>query len=108
MTQRWYAFGRQVCITSGFGDQILASGMNRRSNFRVCPNSDAAFYFGYCIKRKPGVDRDGLLAALNSDDMDFYIRQIGRPYQGGWRSCAKSFIKDFPAPSGIAKQVVRT
>lgn len=98
---RWYAFGRQVSITSGFGDKILTSGMNRRPNFQVCPNPDATFYSGYCVKPKPGVDRDDLLAALNSDAMDFYIRQIGRPYQGGWRSYAKSFIRDFPVPAGI-------
>ena len=98
---RWYAFGRQVSITSGFGDKILTSGMNRRPNFQVCPNPDATFYSGYCIKPKPGVDRDGLLAALNSDAMDFYIRQTGRPYQSGWRSYAKSFIKDFPVPASI-------
>ena len=104
---RWYAFGRQVSITSGFGDKILTSGMNRRPNFQICPNPDATFYSGYCIKPKPGVDRDGLLAALNSDAMDFYIRQTGRPYQGGWRSYAKSFIKDFPVPAGIATQLVR-
>ena len=102
---RWYAFGRQVSITSGFGNKILTSGMNRSPRFQICPDPDATFYSGYCVKPKPGVDRDGLLAALNSDDMDFYIRQTGRPYQGGWRSYAKSFIKDFPVPAGIATQV---
>ncbi len=104
---RWYAFGRQVSITSGFGDKILTSGMNRSPRFQVCPDPDATFYSGYCVKPKPGVDRNGLLAALNSDDMDFYIWQTGRPYQGGWRSYAKSFIKDFPVPADIAAQVVK-
>ena len=98
---RWYAFGRQVSIVSGFGDKILTSGMNRRPNFQVCPNPDATFYSGYCVKPKPGVDRKRLLSALNSDDMDFYIRQTGRPYQGGWMSYAKSFIKDFPVPADV-------
>lgn len=98
---RWYAFGRQVAIVSGFGDKILTSGMNRHPNFQVCPNPDATFYSGYCVKPKPGVDRKRLLSALNSDDMDFYIRQTGRPYQGGWMSYAKSFIKDFPVPADV-------
>ena len=47
------------------------------------------------------MDMGRLLAALNSDDMDFFIRHTSRPYQGGWRSYAKSFIKDFPMPLGV-------
>ena len=95
---RWYAFGRHVSITSGFGDKILTSGMNRRPNFQPCPDPAATFYSGYCIKAKPGVDQARLLDALNSDDMEFFIRQTSRPYQGGWMSYAKSFIKDYPVP----------
>ena len=98
---RWYAFGRQVSILSGFGDKILTSGMNRQPNFQVCPDPKATFYGGYCVKPRAGVHRQRLLAALNSDDMDFYIRQTGRPYQGGWMSYAKSFICDFPVPAAV-------
>ncbi len=98
---RWYAFGRQVSITSGFGDKILTSGMNRRPNFQRCPDPAATFYSGYCIKPEPGVDQGGLLDALNSDDMEFFIRHTSRPYQGGWMSYAKSFIKDFPVPQSV-------
>ena len=98
---RWYAFGRHVSITSGFGPKILTSGMNKRPNFQLCPDPDATFYSGYCVKPRPGVDLEKLLAALNSDDMDFYIRQTSRPYQGGWMSYAKSFIKDFPVPRSV-------
>ena len=98
---RWYAFGRQVSITSGFGPKILTSGMNRRPNFQLCPDPDATFYSGYCIKPKAGVDTGRLLNTLNSDDMDFFIRHTSRPYQGGWMSYAKSFIKDFPVPQSV-------
>ena len=98
---RWYAFGRHVSITSGFGPKILTSGMNKRPNFQLCPDPDATFYSGYCVKPEPGIDPEKLLAALNSDDMDFFIRQTSRPYQGGWMSYAKSFIKDFPVPQSV-------
>ena len=95
---KWYAFGRQVSLVSGFGEKILTSGMNREPNFQICPNADATFYSGYCVKPKPtmNIDMDSLLAVLNSDDMDFFIRRRSRPYQGGWMSYAKSFIQDFP------------
>lgn len=43
---------------------------------------------------------DELLGALNSDDMDFFIKSVSRPYQGGWMSYAKSFIEKFPVAVG--------
>ena len=98
---KWYGFGRHVSIISGFGDKILTSGMNRHPNFQLCPNPEATFYSGYCIKPKQTVDMTVLRDVLNSDDMDFFIRQTSRPYQGGWMSYAKSFIKDFPVPESI-------
>ena len=98
---RWYAFGRHVSITSSFGPKILTSGMNKRPNFQICPDPDATFYSGYCVKPEPGVDPEKLLEVLNSDDMDFFIRHTSRPYQGGWMSYAKSFIKDFPVPQSV-------
>ena len=100
---RWFAFGRHVSITSGFGPKILTSGMNRQPNFQLCPDPAATFYSGYCIKPKAGVDTERLLDALNSDDMDFFIRNTSRPYQGGWMSYAKSFIKRFPVPQSVVK-----
>ena len=99
--QKWYAFGRPVSILSGFGDKILTSGMNRLPNFQRCPNPEATFYSGYCIKPKAGIDADALLPALNSEDMEFFIRQTSRPYQGGWRSYAKSFIQNYPVPAAL-------
>ena len=96
--KRWYGFGRRVSLVSGFGDKILTSGMNKRPNFQQCPDPNATFYSGYCIKPKPdsGIGLAELLESLNSDDMDFFIRNTSRPYQGGWMSYAKSFIEKFP------------
>ena len=97
---RWHGFGRQVSIVSGFGDKILTSGMNRYPNFQKCPDPDATFYGGYCVKPKPHVDMGRLLQSLNSSDMDFFIKTTSRPYQGGWMSYAKSFIENFPVDTG--------
>ena len=97
---RWHGFGRQVSIVSGFGDKILTSGMNRYPNFQKCPDPNATFYGGYCVKPKPHVDMGGLLQSLNSSDMDFFIKNTSRPYQGGWMSYAKSFIENFPVDTG--------
>lgn len=96
---KWYGFGRKVSIVSGFGPKILTSGMNRTPNFQICPDPNATFYSGYCIKPKYPISFELLLESLNSDDMEFFIRRVSRPYQGGWMSYAKSFIKNFPVPA---------
>ena len=40
----------------------------------------------------------GSRPALNSEAMAGFIRATSRPYQGGWFSYAKSFIRSFPVP----------
>ena len=102
--KRWHGFGRHVSIVSGFGEKILTSGMNKRPNFQQCPDPAATFYAGYCVKPKYPMDMDWLTDALNSDDMDFFIRNTSRPYQGGWRSYAKAFISEFPLPPDAASR----
>jgi len=100
---RWYAFGREFGLTETFGDKLITSGMNQRPNFQKCPAPEYTFYSGYCVKPKPGVDPDALLAALNSADMEFYIRHTSRDYQNGWKSYAKSFIQDYGIPAAVAE-----
>lgn len=99
---RWYAFGREFGLTTTFGDKILTSGMNKKPNFQKCLAPQYTFYAGYCVKPKAGLGIDALLSALNSDDMEFYIRHTSRDYQNGWKSYAKSFIQDYGIPAEIA------
>ena len=99
--RRWYGFGRQVSIVSGFGDKLLTSGMNRAPNFQRCLDPRATFYSGYCVKPRMPLDWNALEAALNSRAMAEFIRTTSRPYQGGWYSYAKSFIQSFPVPRAV-------
>lgn len=97
---RWYGYGRDVSIVSGFGEKILSSGMNLKPNFQLCPDPKSTFYSGYCVKPKSGYNLhlQHLIQVLNSDDMAFFIRKTSQPYQGGWMSYAKSYIQEFPVP----------
>ena len=99
--RKWHGYGREVSITSCFGEKLLTSSMNPRPNFQLCPDPDALFYSGYCVKPKPGVSTARLLDELNSETMERYIRLTARPYQGGWYSYAKSTIQNFPLPARI-------
>lgn len=96
--ERWYAFGREFGLSSTFGDKLLTSGMNKTPNFQICPAPEYTFYAGYCVKPKANVNINDLLAALNSAEMEFYIRCISRDYQNGWKSYAKGFIQDYGVP----------
>ncbi|MCY4005983.1 MAG: Eco57I restriction-modification methylase domain-containing protein [Rhodobacteraceae bacterium] len=93
---KWYGFGRDVSILSGFGEKILTSGMNAAPNFQKCSDPESLFYSGYCVKPRPGVPIDVLLGELNGADMARYIRLVSRPFRNGWFSYAKTYIQDFP------------
>lgn len=98
---RWYGFGREVSIVSGFGKKILTAAMNKEPNFQYCNDSDSLYYSGYCVKPKSGVSVNILMRELNSKKMERFIKMTSRPYQSGWYSYAKSFIQSFPVTEEV-------
>ena len=99
----WYAFGRATALVDGFGPKLVTPAISLRPNFQSVRNEDATFYSGYCVKTGPGVDRDALLRELNSEDMEFYISKVSRPYRSGYMSYSKTYIQNFPVPAGLAR-----
>ena len=98
----WYGYGRGVSIVSGFGEKLLTSSINPKPNFQKCDDPDALFYSGYCVKPKnENIDIDALLAELNSEKMERYIRLTSSPFQGGWFSYAKKYIQSFPVTERV-------
>lgn len=99
--RKWYGYGREVSIVTGFGEKILTSGMNPAPNFQECPDPNALFYSGYAVKPKPGVSLSALLDEINSEEMDRFIRLVSRPYRNKWYSYAKCFIQEFPVTERV-------
>lgn len=93
----WYAFGRTQGLTSTFGEKLLTSNMNKKPNFVHCKETDSTFFAGYQVKPK-NMSLNLLKKILNSKIMEDYIYLKSKSYQGGWKSYAKSFIKDFSIP----------
>ena len=89
----WYAFGRSQGLDTSFGKKILVSPLSLKPNFIVWEKEEYSFYAGYCIKFKGDLHR--LVRQLNSEDMEFYIKYVGRDYQNGYKSYAKSSISNF-------------
>jgi predicted RNA methylase len=91
----WYAFGRSQGLSTSFGEKIIFSPMNCKPNFIYCPNPEATFYSGYCIKEINGCSIEKLLVQLNSDRMDKFISASSRDFRGGWKAYNKKIIENF-------------
>ncbi len=100
----WYAYGRNVGITSTFGKKIITSGMNARPNFQICEDADTLYYSGYGIKPRYDIPLEDLQAVLNSEKMDTFIRRVSQPFRDGWFSYAKRYIQQFPLPQHIVRK----
>ena len=101
---KWYGYGREVGIKTGFGRKILTSSMNPEPNFQICEDPDTLFYSGYCIKPRNGVSLTALQAVLNSDEMRQHIEALSQPFRGGWFSYAKRYIQEFPIPPHLMQK----
>lgn len=96
--EEFYAFGRNQGLKTSFGKKIITSTMNITPRFYVIEDEKISFYAGYCIKPKKNTDLYELCEALNSDLMKEHISLISKSYRGGYKSYAKSFLKDFVHP----------
>jgi adenine-specific DNA-methyltransferase len=104
--EEFYAFGRNQGLKTSFGKKIITSTMNIAPHFYVIEEEKTSFYAGYCVKPKNNVNLYELCEALNSDFMKEHIRSVSKSYRGGYKSYAKSFLKDFVHPQFYKAQPV--
>jgi len=102
--EEFYAFGRNQGLKTSFGKKIITSTMNLSPRFYVIEDEKTSFYAGYCIKPKNDIDLYKLCEALNSSLMGEYINSVSKSYRGGYKSYAKSFLKDFVHPQFYKSQ----
>lgn len=96
--EEFYAFGRNQGLKTSFGKKIITSTMNLSPRFYVIEDEKTSFFAGYCVKPKNNINIYELCEALNSDLMKEYIDSVSKSYLGGYKSYAKSFLKDFVHP----------
>ena len=96
--EEFYAFGRNQGLKTSFGKKIITSAINLTPRFYVIEDENTSFYAGYCVKPKNNINLYDLCEALNSSLMEEYIDFVSRSYRGGYKSYAKSFLKDFTHP----------
>lgn len=96
--EEFYSFGRNQGLKTSFGKKIITSTMNIAPRFYVIEDEKTSFYAGYCIKPKKNINFYELCEALNSELMKEHISSVSKSYRGGYKSYAKSFLKDFVHP----------
>ncbi|MBI4052958.1 MAG: N-6 DNA methylase [Candidatus Diapherotrites archaeon] len=92
----WYIYGRSQGIDNSFGEKIITPNIANSPNYILCTKKDALFYAGYSIFYSG--DKEVLIKILNSSIMDYYIKKTSKDYRGGYKSFAKTFIKNFGIP----------
>jgi adenine-specific DNA-methyltransferase len=103
--EEFYSFGRNQGLKTSFGRKIITSTMNMSPHFYVVESGNTSFFAGYCIKPKDqNINLYDLCKALNSNLMKEYISSVSKSYRGGYKSYAKSFIKDFVHPEFFKTQ----
>ncbi|MEK7200881.1 MAG: N-6 DNA methylase [Patescibacteria group bacterium] len=102
----FYMFGRNQGLKTSFGKKIITSTMNLTPRFYVIEDGKTSFYAGYCVKPKNDINIYELCDALNSDLMKEHINSVSKSYRGGYKSYAKSFLKDFIHPQFYKVQPV--
>ena len=103
--EEFYAFGRNQGLKTSFGKKIITSTMNKTPRFFVIEDPSTSFFAGYCVKPKNGLDLHELCKVLNSDPMAKFIDSVSKSYRGGYKSYAKSFLKDFVHPKFKKEQM---
>lgn len=101
----FYEFGRNQGLKTSFGKKIITSTMNINPHFYVIDDDKFSFYAGYCIKPRNNGSLNELCDILNSDLMKEHIDSISKSYRGGYKSYAKSFLKDFVHPKFLNNQL---
>lgn len=104
--EEFYAFGRSQGLKTSFGKKIITSTMNITPRFYVIEDEKTSFYAGYCVKPKKDISLYELCEALNSSLMREHISLVSKSYRGGYKSYAKSFLKDFVHPQFYKSQPV--
>ncbi|MCG2809644.1 MAG: Eco57I restriction-modification methylase domain-containing protein, partial [Candidatus Portnoybacteria bacterium] len=102
--EEFYAFGRNQGLKTSFGEKILTSTMNKVPRFFVTEEPHTSFFAGYCVKPKNGFNLYELCKILNSEMMKNFIESVSKSYRGGYKSYAKSFLKDFVHPRFTREQ----
>jgi len=92
--KNWYAFGRNQSLTDR-GYKLLFPHITTHPNFIFTDHQDLLFYNGHAIYSNSKEELIILKKILESLVFDFYINNSSKPYNNGYFSLSKNYIKHF-------------
>lgn len=93
----WYEYGRSQGLNN-YGTKLIHPTFSGKPKFMVDENSDRLFVNGYAIFTDGIWDAKILQKILNSNIMDFYIKNTSYSLEGGYRCYQKKYFKNFSIP----------
>ena len=98
--ENWYAFGRDQALDVISQPKIFTPDLALRAAY--CLDETGEKFFtggvagGYGILVREEIDRDYVLALLNSRLLDWFVAKNGTSLRGGWHSYEARFIRSAP------------
>jgi hypothetical protein len=101
--EKWWQFGRNQNIAEMAKPKLLTQVLSKHSSFTEDAAAEYCFVgggnaggYGVQIDLKGSMPPRYLLGLLNSRLLEFYLRNISTPFQGGFHSYARRFIEQLP------------
>ncbi len=96
--QGWYAYGRSQGLNK-YGKKLLFPTFSNKPRFLYIENEEALFCNGYAIFENEEFELEILLKILNSNIMDYYIKNSSYAIEGGYYCYQKKYIERFSIPA---------
>ena len=95
---QWYAYGRQQNIDLMSKPKILVPDIADQASFALDEDGDYAFTSGYGVTLKGNIAESPkyILGLLNSNVLNFYLKQVSTTMRGGFFRYFTQFIEQLP------------
>lgn len=94
----WYAYGRSQGFNN-FGSKLLFPTFSDRPKFTFVDEKEALICNGYSVLESKRLPLDIVQKILNSEVMDYYIRNTSYMIEGGYYCYQKKYIEKFTIPN---------
>lgn len=96
-SQAWYAYGRTQGLNK-YGKKLLFPTFAKNPNFIYIDDEDALFCNGYAIFENNIYALEVLQKVLNSQLMNYYVKNTSYSIEGGYYCYQKKYVEHFSLP----------
>lgn len=93
----WYAYGRTQGLNK-FGKKLLFPTFSKKPRFILVEDEDTLFCNGYAVFENNWYELEVLEKILNSNVMEYYIKNTSYSIEGGYYCYQKKFVERFSIP----------